>query len=252
MTALIEVRNVSKSFGGVQAVRSCSLEVETGTITGLIGPNGAGKTTMLEMIAGGLTPDSGDIAFNGVDIAGAGRTRIARLGMVRTFQMARPLATMPVLENVIIGHGQQIGEMPTRLFSRAWRRQETELRNRAEECLEVVGLADKQDHLGGQLSGGQQKLLDMARLMMAQPRMVLLDEPIAGVNPRLAEDLARVIHQLRERGITVLVVEHNLHFVDRTCDEVIVMAEGTVLVRGRLDEVRRDRRVVDAYLGVGV
>lgn len=249
MTALIEVRDVSRSFGGVQAVTHCTLDITEGEITGLIGPNGAGKTTMLEMIAGALKPSSGAILFDNRNIAGSGRTKVARLGMVRTFQMARPLATMPVLENVVIGHQAQLGERPHRLFSRRWRKQESELLDRAEECLAAVGLSDKRKHLGGELSGGQQKLLEMARLMMAQPRMVLLDEPIAGVNPRLAESLARVIRGLKDRGITVLVVEHNLNFVDRTCDEVIVMAEGAVLMRGTLNDVRNDRRVVDAYLG---
>jgi ABC-type branched-subunit amino acid transport system ATPase component len=252
MPALIEVRGVSRSFGGVQAVRDCSLDVEEGQVTGLIGPNGAGKTTILEMVAGALPPDSGSIRFGGRDIAGAGRTKVARLGLVRTFQMARPLPTMPVLENVVIGHQQQAGESLARLFTRGWRAQEAELRARAEQCLAAVGLAAKRDHLGGELSGGQQKLLEMARLLMAQPRMVLLDEPIAGVNPLLAQDLARIIRDMRDRGITVLVVEHNLNFVDRTCDDVIVMAEGTVLMRGTLGEVRGDRRVIDAYLGAGV
>lgn len=252
MPKLIEVKEVSRSFGGVQAVRTCSMDVEANQITGLIGPNGAGKTTMLEMLAGGLKPDSGSVTFDGHDIAGVGRTRVARLGIVRTFQMARPLASMPVLENVIIGHQPQTGESLLKVFTRAWRTQETELRERAEECLEAVGLAAKRNLLGGELSGGQQKLLEMARLLMAQPRMVLLDEPIAGVNPRLAEELARVIRGMKDRGITVLVVEHNLNFVDRTCDHVIVMAEGTVLTRGTLSDVRKDRRVIDAYLGVAV
>jgi len=252
MAALLEVRNVTRSFGGVQAVRDCSLQVEEGQVTGLIGPNGAGKTTVLEMLSGGLRPDRGTILFQGQDIAGAGRTKIARMGMVRTFQMARPLPSMPVLENVIIGHQRQSGEHLVRLFSRRWKGQEADLRGRAEDCLELVGLAAKRDWLGGELSGGQQKLLDMARVLMAQPIAVLLDEPIAGVNPRLAEELARVIRRIRDRHIAVLVVEHNLNFVDRTCDDVIVMAEGSVLVRGSLQQVRADRRVIDAYLGATV
>jgi branched-chain amino acid transport system ATP-binding protein len=251
MAAIIEVRDVSRGFGGVQAVRNCTLNIEEGLVTGLIGPNGAGKTTMLEMIAGALPPDSGSILFGDRNIAGIGRTKVARLGLVRTFQLARPLATMPLLENVVIGHQVQAGENLARLFTGKWRKQEAELLDRAEQCLLAVGLADKRNNMGGELSGGQQKLLEMARLMMAKPRMVLLDEPIAGVNPRLAEELARVIRGMKDDGITVLVVEHNLNFVDRTCDDVIVMAEGTVLMRGTLKEVRGDRRVVDAYLGVG-
>jgi ABC-type branched-subunit amino acid transport system ATPase component len=252
MTALIEVRDVTKSFGGVQAVHDCSMDFEEGLITGLIGPNGAGKTTMLEMIAGGLEPNSGTIRFAGESIVGIGRTAVARKGLVRTFQLARPLATMPVLENVVIGHQKQAGENLAKLFSRRWRAQESSLLDRAEECLAMVGLAAKRDHLGGELSGGQQKLLEMARLLMAEPRMVLLDEPIAGVNPRLAEELARVIRAMKEKAITVVIVEHNLNFVNRTCDDVIVMTEGTVLMRGAMAEVRADRRVVDAYLGVEV
>jgi ABC-type branched-subunit amino acid transport system ATPase component len=252
MTALISVRDVTRSFGGVQAVSNCSMDVDEGKVTGLIGPNGAGKTTMLEMIAGALPPDSGTITFGGHSIAGAGRTKIARLGLVRTFQMARPLATMPLLENVVIGQQQQAGENLVRLFSRKWRREESGLLDRAEQCLAAVGLEEKRDHLGGELSGGQQKLLEMARLMMANPRMVLLDEPIAGVNPKLAGELAKVIRGFLDRHVSVLVVEHNLNFVDQTCDEVIVMTEGSVLVRGTLKEVRSDRRVINAYLGVGV
>lgn len=252
MAALIEVRDVTKSFGGVQAVHDCSMDFEEGMITGLIGPNGAGKTTMLEMVAGGLQPSSGSIRFAGESIAGIGRTAVAKKGLVRTFQLARPLATMPVLENVVIGHQKQTGENLAKLFSRRWRVQEAGLLDRAEECLSAVGLAAKRDHLGGELSGGQQKLLEMARLLMAEPRMVLLDEPIAGVNPRLAEDLARVIRGMKEKAITVVVVEHNLNFVNRTCDDVIVMTEGTVLMRGPMEEVRADRRVIDAYLGVEV
>ena len=251
MSALIEVNEVTKSFGGVQAVRTCSMDFEEGLVTGLIGPNGAGKTTMLEMIAGGLAPDTGTIRFAGQSIVGIGRTKVARMGLVRTFQLARPLATMPVLENVVIGHQKQAGESLARLFSRRWRAEESALLDRAEECLEVVGLSAKRDHLGGELSGGQQKLLEMARLLMAEPRMVLLDEPIAGVNPLLAEDLARIIRGMKEKGITVVVVEHNLNFVSQTCDDVIVMAEGKLLMRGSLQEVRADRRVIDAYLGLG-
>ena len=251
MSVLIEVRDVSRSFGGVQAVKNCNIDIDQGKVTGLIGPNGAGKTTMMEMIAGALKPDSGEIYFDGKSIGGMGRTKVARLGLVRTFQMARPLSTMPVLENVVIGSQEQSGELLRALFSGKWRKQEAELLDLAEECLRAVGLIDKINNLGGELSGGQQKLLEMARVMMSKPKMVLLDEPIAGVNPRLAEDLARVIRNFLDRGITVLVVEHNLNFVDRSCDEVIVMAEGKVLVRGTLDDVRADRRVMDAYLGVG-
>ena len=248
--ALLTVDNVSQNFGGVQAVRDCSFVIRSGHVTGLIGPNGAGKSTLMEIIAGGLRPTKGRVELRGEDITGKSRSTVGRMGLVRTFQTARVFPRLPLMENLIIGHQVQRGESLVQAWIPSlWRSQETELRARAEELLEEVGLSDRRDALGGELSGGQMKLLEIARALMADPTLLLLDEPIAGVNPRLVDTVVEVLERLRARGIEIILVEHNLSFVARVCSDVIVMAEGTVLAQGDLDTVRADRRVVDAYLG---
>lgn len=248
--ALLAVEGVSQNFGGVQAVRDCSFVVRSGHVTGLIGPNGAGKSTLMEIIAGGLRPSRGRVVLRGEDITGKLRSTVGRMGLVRTFQTARVFPRLPLMENLLIGRQVQRGESLARAWlPPLWRSQEDELRARAEELLEEVGLSHRRDALGGELSGGQMKLLEIARALMANPTLLLLDEPIAGVNPRLVDTVVAVIERLRGRGIEVLLVEHNLSFVGRVCSDVIVMAEGTVLAQGDLDTVRADRRVIDAYLG---
>lgn len=247
---LLSVERVSKAFGGVKAVDGCSFAVEEGTVTGLIGPNGAGKSTAIEMICGGQKANSGKIVFDGQDITGFPRHKVASRGLVRTFQIARPFAQLPLMENVLIGRPNQLGEaVGLALFPPAWRREEDMLRREADSLLTRVGLNTRRDAMGSELSGGQQKLLEMARALMAKPKLLLLDEPIAGVNPMLAEVIANIILQLKKEGITILVVEHNLQFVTKVCDHVIVMAEGKVLTSGSMEEVRANREVVQAYLG---
>ena len=248
MTASLAVEDVVRSFGSVRAVDDATLAVELGSITGLIGPNGAGKSTLFNCISGFLRPQSGRVLLDGKRIDRRPAHRIARAGLVRTFQTPRALTRMTVLENVVLAAPRHPGE---RLgFARAGRRREHEALARAAELLELVRLDGQAGALAGTLSGGQRKLLDLARALMTEPRLLLLDEPMAGVSPTLRVELLEHILDLRRRdGITLLLVEHDLDFVMRACDRVIVMNDGRVIAQGTPDEVRRDDKVVDAYLG---
>ena len=249
--ALLEIDRLSKSFGGLQAVNQCSIAVEPGTITGLIGPNGAGKTTLFNLATGFYKPDSGRVTFDGVDITGHPPHRVFQAGVCRTFQITREFKEMTVLENLMLVPERQLGE---RLFA-PWflagrvRRQETAVYEKALEVLEFVNLTHLQDEYAGNLSGGQKKLVELARTMMADPKMILLDEPGAGVNPSLMNKLVEHIRALRQRGVTFLLIEHDMDLVMNLCQPVIVMSEGTKLMQGTPDEVRSDPRVLDAYLG---
>ena len=252
MSALLEARDVCKSFGGVHAVDHASLRVETGSITALIGPNGAGKSTLFNCISGFIRPDEGHIELGGKRIDRSPPHRIVHAGLGRTFQTARALTRMTVLDNVRLAAPSHPGEqIPTLLTrARAARRREREVTEQAHELLRLVRLETHADALSGTLSGGQRKLLDLARILMASPRLILLDEPMAGVNPTLREDLlVHVLDLRRERGIAFLIVEHDLAFVMQASDRVIVMNEGRVLMEGTPDQVRTDARVIDAYLG---
>jgi neutral amino acid transport system ATP-binding protein len=243
---MLEVEGVVRAFGGVRAVDGATLAVEQGSITGLIGPNGAGKSTLFNCISGFLRPQAGRVALEGRRIDRRAPHRIARAGLVRTFQTPRALARMTVLENVLLATPRHPGE---RLGGRGARR-EREARVRARELLELVRLDGHAAALAGTLSGGQRKLLDLVRALMAEPRILLLDEPMAGVSPTVRVQLLEHILDLREReGLTFLIVEHDLDFVMRASDRVIVMAEGRVIAEGSPDAVRADERVVDAYLG---
>jgi branched-chain amino acid transport system ATP-binding protein len=250
--AILQVRNLSKRFGGLSALDGCSLEVRKGTITGLIGPNGAGKTTLFNVITGYFAPDSGRVYFRGEDITSLPPHQIFARKLCRTFQIPREHQSMTVLENLMLVAPDQIGEriwapwlMPGRV-----RAQEAELRDRALEVLEFVSLDHLRDEYAARLSGGQKKLLELARTLMADPELVLLDEPGAGVNPTLMKKLVENIEYLcRERGITFLLIEHDMDMVMSTCDPVIVMSEGRHLMEGRPEEVRTDKRVLEAYLG---
>jgi neutral amino acid transport system ATP-binding protein len=248
---MLEFREIVRSFGGLRAVDGASFEVERGSITGLIGPNGAGKTTVFNCATGTLRPDSGRIVFEGRRLERKSRHAIARTGLVRTFQTARPLTRLSVRENVMLAGTDQPGERLTGWLFRpnAARRRERRLRRRADELLALVRLDAHADAYAGTLSGGQRKLLDLARVLMVSPTLVLLDEPMAGVSPPLRLELLNHILDLRAGGITFLIVEHDLDFVMQTTDLVVVMNEGRVIARGTPDEVRRDERVVDAYLG---
>ncbi|MGH2449540.1 MAG: ABC transporter ATP-binding protein, partial [Chloroflexota bacterium] len=232
---ILSVENVSRRFGGLQAVEDCSFDVERGRITGLIGPNGAGKTTVLNLIAGELKPDEGSISLEGHNISGKMPHEVARSGIARTFQLARELPQITVMENLLMAPYPQTGEhfLQALWQGKAVRRQEAELKGRAAALLEIVGLSALTNDLAGSLSGGQKKLLELARVMMTRPKLLLMDEPGAGVNPALLAELLEHIRALRdEMGVTVLIIEHNLGIIEDLCEDVIVMAVGTVLARG--------------------
>jgi neutral amino acid transport system ATP-binding protein len=250
--AALEVRDVVKRFGGVVAVDGASLEVEAGSITALIGPNGAGKTTLFHVMTGFVRPDAGTVRMHGADVTGRSPDAIARKGMVRTFQVTKALARMPVIDNAMLAAPDQPGERLRNIMLRpaASRRREREVRARAIELLAAFGLERVTHDYAGTLSGGQRKLLELVRALMAQPRALLLDEPMAGINRTLGDTLLTHIARLRkERGITFFYVEHDMEVVMGHSDRVIVMAEGRVIAEGPPEQVRRDRRVIDAYLG---
>jgi len=251
---ILSVRNVRKYFGGIKAVDGVSLDVTPRSITGLIGPNGAGKTTLFNVISGYYKPDAGEIYFKGERIDGLSLHETFKKGLCRTFQISRELKLMTVLENVMLPPRHQLGEnlLKTWFLSSKVRKQEQELRERALEILDSVGLLHLKDEYAGNLSGGQKRLLELARVMMADPEMVLLDEIAAGVSPServmLAEHIRRLVE---ERGITVLVVGHEMDFVMDLCDPVIVMDKGKKLTEGSPEEVSKDPRVLEVYLGGG-
>ena len=249
---MLEVQKLEKSFGGLTAVAGCSLSVAEGSITGLIGPNGAGKTTLFNLITGHYKPDKGKIIFQGQAIEGLAPHQIFRKKIYRTFQITREFAQMSVLENLMIMPEYQAGEKIWNTWFRlsAVRSQEAEIKQKALEVLEFVELINLKDEYAGSLSGGQKKLLEIARSMMADPKMVLLDEPGAGVNPTLMKKLIANIETLRdEKGITFLLIEHDMDMVMSLCDPVIVMSEGRKLAEGTAAEIKKDERVLEAYLG---
>jgi branched-chain amino acid transport system ATP-binding protein len=249
-SAVLEVAELVKRFGGIQAVNGCSFSVHEGEVVGLIGPNGAGKSTVVEMIAGGLRPDSGRVTLGGTDITGHGRRRIARSGLLRTFQHARLVTRVTAIENVMIAEAGQRGETFTSsLVPQLWREQEQRIRDRATGQMTSLGLGAKRLELAGQLSGGEKKLLDLIRASFGGAKILVLDEPVSGVNPRLVPVIAEIVKTVTKDGGAALLVEHNLRFVEQVCDRVLVMAEGKVLTGGSLETIRQDRRVIDAYLG---
>ena len=249
---MLEIQGVEKSFGGLKAVNDCSLEVREGSITGLIGPNGAGKTTLFNIVTGHYKPDRGKIHFQGEPIEGLAPHQIFKKRVYRTFQITREFSQMTVLENLMIMPEQQSGEKIWNTWFRASavRNQEKEIRDKALEVLEFVELIKLKDEYAGSLSGGQKKLLEIARSMMADPKLVLLDEPGAGVNPTLMHKLIANIETLRdEKGITFFLIEHDMDLVMNLCDPVIVMSEGTKLAEGKAEDIKKDERVLEAYLG---
>ncbi len=249
---ILRVEKLVKDFGGLRAVDRCSLEVKRGTITGLIGPNGAGKTTLFNLITGFYKPDTGRVFFNGEEITGLPPYAVFRKGLVRTFQIPREFAEMTVLENLMLVPKDQRGERLLYPWFRPGlvRRQERAVYEKAIEVLEFVELIHLKDEYAGNLSGGQKKLLELARAMMADPQMILLDEPGAGVNPTLMKKLVGYIeHLCYAKGITFLLIEHDMDLVMSLCNPVIVMSEGKKLMEGTPNEVRTDPRVLDAYLG---
>jgi neutral amino acid transport system ATP-binding protein len=252
VTAILEVREVVRAFGGLRAVDDASFDVEAGSITALIGPNGAGKSTLFNVISGFLSAERGRVQFEGRRIDRAQPHRIARRGLVRTFQVPRTLTRMSVLDNILVAATRHPGERLNGLAFRPGvaRRREQKARERAAELLTLFRLDRHAGEYAGVLSGGQRKLLDFARVLMAEPRLVLLDEPMAGVNPALGRQLIEHVLRLRaEAGMTFLFVEHDLDIVMEASDHVIVMNEGRVIASGDPEHVRGNQRVVDAYLG---
>ncbi|UOQ60755.1 ABC transporter ATP-binding protein [Leucobacter rhizosphaerae] len=256
---ILSVDRIERQFGGLKAVDVEHLEVQRGAITALIGPNGAGKTTFFNLITGFDRPSNGkrligggdaSWTFNGRVLNRTGASQVARTGMVRTFQLTKALSRMTVLENMLIGANNQPGEnLFVGLFKPLWAKREQENIARAEELLTRFKLDAKKDDMAGDLSGGQKKLLEMARALMSNPSMIMLDEPMAGVNPALTQSLLDHIQALRDEGTTVLFVEHDMHMVRHISDWVVVMAQGSIIAEGEPEDVMASEAVVDAYLG---
>ncbi|WP_347177413.1 ABC transporter ATP-binding protein [Glycomyces sp. L485] len=247
---ILTASGIRRSFGGLVAVDVDHLEVQRGTITALIGPNGAGKTTLFNLLTGFDRPSSGKWDFDGRSAKRLRSYQVARAGMVRTFQLTKALTRMTVMDNMLIAASAQLGErMWAGLIPGLWKAQEAANRERAMELLERFKLIDKREDYAGELSGGQRKLLEMARALMLEPKMVMLDEPMAGVNPALKQTLLEHIKGLREDGMTVLFVEHDMDMVHEIADWVAVMAAGQLITEGTPDQISSDPRVIDAYLG---
>lgn len=249
---ILQVRDLVKDFGGVRAVDHCSLDIQPGAITGLIGPNGAGKTTLFNLISGFHKPTSGSITFLGRRIDGMDAHETFHAGLVRTFQIPREFKQMTVLENLMLVPANQTGERVWASWFTPWRiaPQERAIERQALETLEFLNLLHLKDEYAANLSGGQKKLLELGRTLMAKPKMILLDEPSAGVSPALTELLMDDIRRTQEEtGITILIIEHNMRLVMSLCNPVIVMSEGRKLTEGAPEEVQRDEDVLSAYLG---
>jgi branched-chain amino acid transport system ATP-binding protein len=241
---------VKRQFGGLTAVDVAHVEIPRGKITALIGPNGAGKTTFFNLLTGFDKPNEGTWSFEGKNLAGVSSFRVARLGMIRTFQLTKALSLLTVIENMRLGAQKQPGEsFLTALIRPLWNKREKEITAKAEELLQRFKLDAKRDDYAASLSGGQRKLLEMARALMSEPKLVMLDEPMAGVNPALTQSLLDHIKDLKSNGTTVLFVEHDMHMVRHISDWVIVMAEGKVVAEGPPTTVMKDQAVIDAYLG---
>ncbi|MEZ5116869.1 MAG: ABC transporter ATP-binding protein [Candidatus Nanopelagicales bacterium] len=247
---ILTADKIVRRFGGLVAVDVEHVQVQRGAITALIGPNGAGKTTFFNLLTGFDQPDEGRWSFNGTDLSGMASYKVARLGMVRTFQLTKALAKLKVIDNMRLGATHQKGEhFFTGLIPGIWKSQEKSITEQADELLARFKLDAKREDFAGSLSGGQRKLLEMARALMVKPEMVMLDEPMAGVNPALTQSLLQHIKDLREQGMTVLFVEHDMDMVRDISDWVIVMGQGAVIAEGPPDSVMADPAVIDAYLG---
>lgn len=251
---MLEVQGVRHSFGGLQAVDEVDLEVSEGEIVGLIGPNGAGKTTLFNCITGTIRPQAGSVRLRGEQLVGLRPHRVARMGLIRSFQIPRTFEKMTILENMLLGSQERRDTNLARTMVDPFgtRRRERQTAAEAIDLLEEFGFAHLAQEFASVLSGGQRKLLGLARSLMSHPSLLLLDEPAAGVNPTLAGEIAEKLLDLRERGITLLVIEHNLRFLERIADRVMVMAQGRVLTGGTMEEIRAHPEVLEAYLGASV
>ena len=252
---MLEIRNINKNFGGLRAVNNASMNIEKGSITGLIGPNGAGKTTLFNIIAGVYSPDEGEIFLENQNITGLKPHNLFSKGILRTFQIAHEFSTLTVLENLMMVPPNQYGEN----LIYAWfrnndvKKQEEEIRTKAIEVIEFLNLNHLTQELAGNLSGGQKKLLELGRTMMIDSKLVLLDEVGAGVNRTLLNEISDAIVRLnKEKNYTFFVIEHDMDLIEKICDPVIVMAEGSVLFEGKFDEVKSNEEVIEAYLGRGL
>ncbi|MEJ2166139.1 MAG: ABC transporter ATP-binding protein [Desulfobacterales bacterium] len=248
---MLKITNVTKSFAGLMAVHDVTLQLDHTTIAGLVGPNGSGKTTLFHLITGFYKPDGGEIHFNGRCISGLAPHVISRMGLVRTFQQTRVLPFLSVLENLMAASPGQTGEHLAAVFlkARTVKLEESRNRERAMQVLELLKLNRLRQHLAGRLSFGQQKLLELGRVLMTEPRMILLDEPTAGINPTLIRRLVDVIRELTRRGIQVFMIEHNMPLVAEICEKVFVMDAGSLIFSGTPSEARQNPRVIEAYLG---
>ena len=251
MTPLLDIKNLRRAFYGLEVLRGVDMAVRPGGITGLIGPNGAGKTTLFNVVSGLVPPDAGSIRFDGREIAGKAPDVVSRAGLVRTFQVARGFPKLSVFQHLMLYGRDQPGESlwQALIGTRAAREREVTLAERAWETARFLRLDRLIDNPATALSGGQKKLLEIGRALMAEPKLVLLDEPTAGVNPTLQNEIGERLLELPKRGISVLLIEHDMSFIAQLCDPVIVMAEGQVLTEGSFDAVRADHRVREAYLG---
>ena len=247
---ILRASGVQRKFGGISAVDVAHLEVQRGSITALIGPNGAGKTTFFNLLTAFDTPDAGEWTFDGEDMSDVSAHRMATKGMVRTFQLTKSLTKLSVIENMKLGATSQTGEHWWKaIFPFLWRKQELDIEQRAEKLLARFKMDHMRNEYAGTLSGGQRKLLEMSRALMTNPRLVMLDEPMAGVNPALKQSLNEHIHGLRDEGMTVLFVEHDMDMVNDVSDWVIVMAEGKIIAEGTPEQISANMEVIEAYLG---
>ncbi len=251
---ILQVEKLSKYFGGLAAVSNCTLNIKEGTITGIIGPNGSGKTTLFNLIAGNLKPSDGSVLFQGENITGIPSYELFSKGLLRTFQIAHEFTNLTVLENLMMVPGNQSGEILTNaLFNpKIVHEQEKKNKQKALEVIEFLNLSKLSKELAGNLSGGQKKLLELGRTMMVDAKLVLLDEVGAGVNRTLLKDIGSAILRLnKEKGYTFCMIEHDMDFISRLCDPVIVMSEGSVLFEGTSSAVKNNEQVIESYLGRG-
>ena len=247
---ILDVRDVHRDFGGLKAVDGASFTALRSHVTGVIGPNGAGKSTLLGIIAGAIKPGSGTVTFDGKDVTGLPPNQIARRGIVRTFQLSAEFSKLTVLENILVAAPGQKGEslLGAELGRLYWGPSEDALVDTARDVLERFAMTPKENELAGNLSGGQKRLLEIMRALMAKPKMLLLDEPFAGVNPTLAREIEQYLLGLRDEGLSMIMVEHELGVVERLCDPVVVMAQGRVISEGTMRDVTARQEVLDAYL----